>query len=289
MAAIDGKIVRCPSLAHHGINGQKWGVKHGPPYPLGSDMSTGKTLRKEVLDHDKEGKKHHEFKTAVAVTTAVNAIANPGGAIVGLGVLGVEAALAKGKVKRYFKDRENAPVDGKTGIPLKTRDMSERQDLAMVNPEFRSFNDNSKNNCCLCSVAYDLRRRGFDVTAETASVGYFTEEWTRWYPKAKIERASDKNEKGKSTIRAMANNTIKALEAQPDGARGTLLIQMSMYGGGHSMIYEKKNGKLRFLDGQSNTIYRFPKLFLMENARSAEYVRLDNVEPDWKAIREVWR
>ena len=22
-------------LAHHGIKGQKWGVKNGPPYPLG--------------------------------------------------------------------------------------------------------------------------------------------------------------------------------------------------------------------------------------------------------------
>ena len=24
------------ALSHHGIEGQKWGVRNGPPYPLGS-------------------------------------------------------------------------------------------------------------------------------------------------------------------------------------------------------------------------------------------------------------
>lgn len=32
-------------LSHHGIKGQKWGVENGPPYPLGSDISTGHSLR----------------------------------------------------------------------------------------------------------------------------------------------------------------------------------------------------------------------------------------------------
>ena len=33
-------------LQHHGVKGQKWGVQNGPPYPLGSDVSTGKRLKK---------------------------------------------------------------------------------------------------------------------------------------------------------------------------------------------------------------------------------------------------
>lgn len=32
-------------IAHHGILGMKWGKKNGPPYPLGSDKSTGKRLK----------------------------------------------------------------------------------------------------------------------------------------------------------------------------------------------------------------------------------------------------
>ena len=32
-------------LMHHGIDGQKWGVKHGPPYPLDDSKSTGSRLK----------------------------------------------------------------------------------------------------------------------------------------------------------------------------------------------------------------------------------------------------
>ena len=33
-------------LAHHQIKGAKWGIMHGPPYPLGSGQSTGSSLKK---------------------------------------------------------------------------------------------------------------------------------------------------------------------------------------------------------------------------------------------------
>ena len=36
---------RNAELYHHGILGQKWGVQNGPPYPLDSDVSTGKRLK----------------------------------------------------------------------------------------------------------------------------------------------------------------------------------------------------------------------------------------------------
>lgn len=36
---------RNAELYHHGILGQKWGVTNGPPYPLDSNVSTGKRLR----------------------------------------------------------------------------------------------------------------------------------------------------------------------------------------------------------------------------------------------------
>lgn len=42
---------------HFGILGQKWGVKNGPPYPLGPDVSTGKKLKKEAKKIAKTEKK----------------------------------------------------------------------------------------------------------------------------------------------------------------------------------------------------------------------------------------
>ena len=39
-------------LKHHGILGQKKGVRNGPPYPLGRSVSTGKRLRKVTKSRD---------------------------------------------------------------------------------------------------------------------------------------------------------------------------------------------------------------------------------------------
>lgn len=39
--ALDDEII-----AHFGILGMHWGERNGPPYPLGSDISTGKRLKK---------------------------------------------------------------------------------------------------------------------------------------------------------------------------------------------------------------------------------------------------
>ena len=44
-------------LYHHGIKGMKWGVMNGPPYPLGSAISTGKRLIGEAAGAIK---RHHE-------------------------------------------------------------------------------------------------------------------------------------------------------------------------------------------------------------------------------------
>ncbi len=37
-------------LYHHGVEGQKWGVKNGPPYPLGSGMSPRKAQSRAKKD-----------------------------------------------------------------------------------------------------------------------------------------------------------------------------------------------------------------------------------------------
>lgn len=58
---------RNAELYHHGVKGQKWGVENGPPYPLSSDVSTGKRLKKiEKLEKKSEQnrgymKKHEDY------------------------------------------------------------------------------------------------------------------------------------------------------------------------------------------------------------------------------------
>lgn len=47
-------------ISHHGIKGQKWGVKHGPPYPL--EKATSKGIIKRWGDYQKKIDKEREEK-----------------------------------------------------------------------------------------------------------------------------------------------------------------------------------------------------------------------------------
>ena len=53
-------------LEHHGIKGQKWGERHGPPYPLDSKTharakKAGDYLRKNKLNREEMSQRSHRF------------------------------------------------------------------------------------------------------------------------------------------------------------------------------------------------------------------------------------
>lgn len=51
-------------LAHHGVKGQKWGERNGPPYPLDSSKSDGHRLLKG--DGSPQGKKKYKTSEKIA-------------------------------------------------------------------------------------------------------------------------------------------------------------------------------------------------------------------------------
>lgn len=56
-------------LCHHGILGQKWGRRNGPPYPLDSSVSTGKKL-KEKKEKPVTSKNYRKKATKARVEAA---------------------------------------------------------------------------------------------------------------------------------------------------------------------------------------------------------------------------
>lgn len=206
--------------------------------------------------------------------------------VVFLAADGVKAAAAKAKETKYLKNRAaNSEMDRETGFyKKKDGEYDEKADLAAVNPRFMDLNSNSKNNCMLCTTTYDLRQRGYDVTAQMDSIGYTFGDLKRWYPNAEMKRNSRFDESG----RVMKQNeyvqkTIKSLLDQGDGARGNLMAYFPM-GGGHSVVYEVKNGQLLIKDGQANKVYKNPEKFLNLTFVNS-FARLDNIEPDMKRIK----
>ena len=59
-------------LEHHQIEGGKWGVMHGPPYPLSKAISTGKRLKKKVSDS--RGASVAKYKAKVAKKAQIESV-----------------------------------------------------------------------------------------------------------------------------------------------------------------------------------------------------------------------
>ena len=195
--------------------------------------------------------------------------------------------------KKYNAERESNPIDKKTGFHKKTIKMDEAEDLKRVNPEINNFNSNTKSNCMLCTTAYELRRRGYDVRAEKAGIGYDDNDINRWFPDAKLKSIDmgKENQLGKTISATVglnnnyAKEVIKSIEKdQPNGARGNLIVRWGG-GGAHSMVYEIKNNKLVILDSQLNKIYTNPEKVL-RSCINVQYARLDNLRFNTKSIKE---
>jgi len=286
-------------LMHHGIKGQKWGVKHGPPYPLDSSVSkrvksgkdirvaSGKDNKKDPDLHNKKGSNREAYKMALNIALDV-ATLNPIWAVQDAVRLG-QYASSKVKAKNIAKRQSFEEIDKKTGFHKKSKEMTMDEDVKNVNPNFHNFNSNTKNNCMLCTVTYDMRRRGYDVTAELAGKGYDYNSVKQWYPKAKIVDVRGGNQSVARTAmlgdKRLMDNTKSEIEKQPNGARGNLMVQWSNFQGGHSMAYEVIDGKMHIFDGQTGTHYTNPDKILRQ-CRQVSYARLDNIEPDYKRVKE---
>lgn len=347
------KVIHCsmehdgPFLSHHGIIGQKWGVRRfqnkdgtltaegRKRYGVGTEVVKEKLKEKGIEPKktetaepakspkaDKPPERKLTFRErsltreAKAAESSLNLLEfeaqvdrtrtkendsgkrygeralfyaltlNPLG-VADLAAHGVMSAVAKAKVNKYMTEREeNSEKDPKTGLYLKKDGQyDEKQDLAAVNPGYLDMNSNSKNNCMLCTTTYELRKRGYDVTAQLDSVGYSFPDLKRWYPKAKVERISRFNEDGIGiSKKEYMAKTINALEKQGNGAHGNVMVCWNA-GGAHSVYYEVQNGKVIFKDGQTGKTYLNPEKLLI-NTRASSYARLDNVKPDMKKIKE---
>lgn len=283
----NGNLYSVGDLYHHGIKGQKWGVRRyqntdGTLTSAGRSRLNktryGKNDKNPDRDHSKSDKSPLAlFMTNVALDIAMM---NP------IGLTRDTARFAEYgasyvKTKLFDKDRSGCKKDEKTGFLIKNKEMTQEQDAARVNPLVHNFDSNTKNNCMLCTAAYDLRRRGYEVRAKKASYGYLTEEVKAWYPRAIVKKLTCKT--NKEMRESLKNDLIK----QGNGARGNLMITWAAMRGGHSVAYEINNGNLKIVDAQINKIYNNPDSFLRKCSSVVEYARLDNINFNSRTIKEV--
>lgn len=321
-------------IAHHGILGQKWGVRRFQD-KSGRLTAEGKKRKHEFTDKSKsnmtlrdravDNLKVSAFLGGAGIASSIAAVAaipiTGGGSAMALpytatlGLHGfahtvvegaklvagdIKASNANNKEKKFQEEREKNPIDKKTGFHKKTTEMTAEEDMERVNPAFKNWDQNTKNNCVLCSMSFELRRRGYDVQANKATSGYNQDELAKdWFTGAKsiptksgLEDHEFKNHNyvlDSRRQKEMIDDTLSTLKSQKDGARGTLGIVWNGTIAGHSISYTVENGQVNIYDTQGNEKYIGDKAVekYLKKTSNVNIIRLDNCKLNTKYIKEV--
>lgn len=227
-------------LEHYGVKGMKWGVRRTP----------------EQLGSSRKGSTN-VGETDPSLVYASAFLALQGGMVVKNYFESGNARVLKEKGKRFVK--------GQSGVQYKlnkslSKPMNETEIMSKVvkdiNPDHPGFG--TKQNCRRCTMAYEMRRRGYDVTATKTTnargqhgtglrkaantkTGRFDWGENKVFPKGKVDYG-DTNE--------APNALFKHLAKEPNGSRGEVSIGWAL-GGGHSIAYEIVKGKPMVIDTQS--------------------------------------
>jgi len=127
---------------------------------------------------------------------------------------------------------------------IRLSDISE--DLKKVNPNYSSGEYKWRNNCQRCVATYEMRRRGFNVTAKPilvdAAKDVVAKNWSKMWTNDLPLLCRTGN--GKAQIEAQ-------MKRWGDGARAVVCVEWKKHGSAHVFIVENRNGSVVFIDPQT--------------------------------------
>ena len=274
-------------LAHHGIKGQKWGVrrfqdKTGKRTAAGRIRAKSQRLMSKISDMDEatktEGIRLFSEHYGKSISTGGDMTwANP---VDKVDIETEERVFPDGRkiypaIGTVIKDFENAGLGNPYPGP---KDITAVMMQGGVNPNYGD--PGTTNNCTFCSAALELAGQGYAVCARRALGGVSADSFERWFDGAKTKVSDTWDE------------MTKELDAMPEGASGVL---QGYYGsglgdnkGGHSVHWSKKYGQLWVEDGQINKTHTLSdtKDFYGFGEGGCCFTRLDGCKPNWDAIAE---
>jgi hypothetical protein len=192
-------------------------------------------------------------------------------------------------VGKETKPSPNATKPDYYDLGLKTQKLDEFSTnptaiLAKTNPKYK-IEKGYTNNCTNCVTAYDLRARGYSVSAkpmprgrsmfDLMSQGYLNEDKTPigYMALSNIEKRVPKNR-----ITKVINDN------EPVGARGFIDGMWGRTRSGHVWMWEKTESGVQYFDPQTNEVN--PDT-LTKNITRTRYIRVDNLIPNPNVINLV--
>ena len=174
---------------------------------------------------------------------------------------------------RYWRDDKNRSEEMLPDLKRKTGAMTPNDDMAACNRQY-SKGGVYKNNCISCALAYDMRRRGYDVEAipidTTSAVNGSLPVQLGFYKGEKLETFEVPSNLD-TAIKQFTKNVVR----YGDGSRGILRIRWKN-GDGHAAVWEVNNSSVIVRDPQNNTIVDLSDY--VRRAKTFYYFRTDNLE-----------
>lgn len=291
-----GYVSSEPYLAHHGIKGQQWGVKHGPPYPLKDSVSR---LVRRSRDNTDMAKKFNDYRDTA-------------------------------KTSKLIKD-EQAIKESLASLRHLDKKESIQKSLNSVNPDVHGEGRNF--NCQNSTTAFEMRRRGYDVTARRRDDGSnlgCMEKWfkggnfttvnaeknakdpfwnnsaktKKWFAEANMSSPEYKKfyRQYRKRQRDAYRDFCNELMHQPVGSRGIWFVGWQMHlppnyrpNPMQPMFYHAMNYRITkdgpiFYDSQSKRhkiIHNNEWDPYCVHPREYSYMRTDNLEPDPSIVEAV--
>ena len=182
----------------------------------------------------------------------------------------------------YWRDGKNRAEEMLPNLKRKTRIMTPNGDMAACNRQY-SKGEVYKNNCISCALAYDLRRRGYDVEAAPID----TTSATHGSLPVQLDLYKGENLETFEVPKdpdVAAKQFFNRILIYGDGSRGLLRIRWKN-GDGHAAIWEISGDTVVIRDPQNNTMVDLSDY--MSRAKTFYYFRTDNLEPTEKVTRFV--
>lgn len=260
----------------------KWGVrKQYEPHPRKTSKSKTKS------DDDLNRKRGLTDKQKKAIAVGVSAVA------AGLAVYGAYKLKKSGKLDYLVNKGKSAfgeIRDPVTYLNLKSEKTSRLQDLKACNPNFNK-KPGTTLNCTHCGIAFELRRRGFDVeAAESFTTRPFSDigKYFKGFIQEHVVTAQKSGETVSEFRKRAYDNVSNDLKSYGDGARG-IIGGYSKRVGNHVFSWEVSNGVVRFSDPQRGVADASTYLTRLFDADRYEYARLDDLSINAETIKQVVR
>ena len=181
-------------------------------------------------------------------------------------------------------------------IGTKGQPNSIAESVVATNPhhsfDYREYSE----NCQRCVVAYELNRRGYDVTALPTykgdtlnrvayfnpSTGTFEGRWKGAFRNAKTENV------GSSTPDGVMSNIERKMRSYGDGSRAVVQVFYKS-GGGHVFNVENQGGRVVYVEAQTGRMREAGRTFGSVRTNQVNLVRTDNLRISERAKNFVIR